>query len=299
MLGDDLPRIRRSRLAPVPSTRRPPSPAHRPSTRRGRPPPRTAHHLLDERRVLARQLGSRTAPSGRFASLVPMMKTTTSGSRCDMSSAPCWGQLRSPATAARWTRGSRRRAARPRSLPASSPSDGPSDPASESPPIQSRSGSIGVQARCATRLRCRGVRGGDARARARSRRRAAGVDRRRSATDPCTANAVPAASERDRETRDEAPLPDTPPAGPLLPAGRDRGGVVVGRHGSVDSGRGSPTERSGGKRRRDVFRPTPVRPPDPAACGTGRRTARRAVAARRGGPARRCGRRRSRGSDRH
>jgi hypothetical protein len=76
-----------------------------------------------------------------FASLAPTMNTVTSGLYVTMSSPPRSGQFtKSRDSSPLETRESTTGCTTP-VLPASSPSDGPSDPASESPPIQSRSGS--------------------------------------------------------------------------------------------------------------------------------------------------------------
>ena len=93
--------------------------------------------------VLRGHPGSRVAPSGTLASLVPTMKTGPRGRRATSSLGACCGQFeevrrQQPARHA----GVVRRAARLRWSAVSWPSDGPSDPASESPPIQSRSGCV-------------------------------------------------------------------------------------------------------------------------------------------------------------
>src|SRR3954471_22212770 len=62
-----------------------------------------------------------------------------------MSSAPCWGQLtKSGESNPLETRESRTGCTTPVD-PVRWPSDGPSDPASESPPIHSRNGSLGFR----------------------------------------------------------------------------------------------------------------------------------------------------------
>lgn len=84
-------------------------------------------------------------PDGTIQSLVPMMNTTTSGSRRAISWEACFGQSKkSGFDSPLETRESKYGCTTPRA-PVMVPRDGPSDPASESPPIHSRSGAAATR----------------------------------------------------------------------------------------------------------------------------------------------------------